>query len=123
MIDHASVYVDDIEAAKAFYVKALAPLGYTVIREFAGAAIGMGIAPKPDLWIIKGPVRAGQHLAIRAGGRAAVRAFHEAGLAAGGKDNGAPGVRAHYHADYFGAFVHDPAGNNIEACCHEPYIE
>jgi catechol 2,3-dioxygenase-like lactoylglutathione lyase family enzyme len=118
MIDHASVYVDDIEAAKAFYVKALAPLGYTVIREFAGAAIGMGIAPKPDLWIIKGPVRPGQHLAIRAAGRAAVRAFHEAGLAAGGKDNGAPGVRAHYHADYFGAFVHDPAGNNIE-----PYIE
>lgn len=124
MIDHASVYVDDLEAAKAFYAKALAPLGYSVILEIPDRAIGLGIAPKPDLWLIKGPVReGGQHIAIRASGRAAVRAFHEAGLAAGGKDNGAPGVRAHYHPDYFGAFVHDPSGNNIEACCHDRYIE
>ncbi len=124
MIDHVSVYVDDLDAAKAFYEKALAPLGYTVIREFAGAALGMGIAPKPDLWVIKGPVRpGGQHVALRAEGRAAVRAFYDAAIAAGGKDNGPPGVRAHYHPNYFGAFVHDPSGNNLEACCHDPYLE
>jgi catechol 2,3-dioxygenase-like lactoylglutathione lyase family enzyme len=123
MIDHVSIYVDDLAKAKAFYVAATAPLGYSVILEFPHA-IGLGIAPKPDLWLIgSGPRPGGQHVSIRASGRAAVRAFHEAALAAGGKDNGAPGVRAHYHPNYFGAFVLDPAGNNLEAVCHEPYIE
>jgi catechol 2,3-dioxygenase-like lactoylglutathione lyase family enzyme len=124
MIDHVSIYVDDLDAAKAFYVAATAPLGYTVLREFGGMALGLGVAPKPDLWIVKGPVRpGGQHVALRAPGRAAARAFYDAALAAGGKDNGPPGVRAMYHPDYFGAFVLDPSGNNFEACCHEAYIE
>ncbi len=124
MIDHVSVYVSDVHKAREFYAAALAPLGYQVIREFAGAAVGLGIDKKPDLWLMAGGARTGgQHVAIRAGGRKQVRAFHEAALAAGGKDNGAPGVRAHYHPNYFGAFVHDPDGNNLEACCHDPYIE
>ncbi|MBE7449707.1 MAG: VOC family protein [Kofleriaceae bacterium] len=123
MIDHVSVYVDDLAAARAFYSQALAPLGYTVLMEFPGA-LGLGVAPKPDLWVIAGGARpGGQHVALRASGRAAVRAFHEAALAAGGKDNGPPGVRAQYHPSYFGAFVLDPSGNNLEACCHEPYLE
>jgi catechol 2,3-dioxygenase-like lactoylglutathione lyase family enzyme len=125
MIDHVSIYVDDLAAAKAFYLAALAPLGYSILMELPdNIGLGMGIAPNPDLWIIAGGARKpGQHVAIRAAGRAAVRAFHAAALAAGGKDNGGPGVRAHYHPNYFGAFVHDPSGNNLEACCHEPYIE
>lgn len=123
MIDHVSVYVDDLAAAKAFYSQALAPLGYAVLMEFPGA-LGLGVAPKPDLWVIASGARpGGQHVALRASGRAAVRAFHEAALAAGGKDNGPPGVRAQYHPHYFGAFVLDPSGNNLEACCHEPYLE
>lgn len=123
MIDHVSVYVDDLAAAKAFYAKALAPLGYTLLMELP-VALGFGIAPKPDLWIITGGARTGgQHVAIRATGRAAVRAFHAAALEAGGKDHGAPGVRAQYHPNYFGAFVLDPSGNNLEAVCHDPYLE
>jgi len=123
MIDHVSIYVDDLAAAKAFYVKATAPLGYTLLMEFP-EALGFGVAPKPDLWIIGGGARpGGQHVCLRAGGRAAVRAFYDAAIAAGGVDNGPPGVRAHYHPNYFGAFVRDPSGNNFEACCHEPYIE
>ncbi len=123
MIDHVSIYVDDLDAAKAFYVAAVAPLGYTLLMEFPGA-IGLGVAPKPDLWIVAGGARpGGQHVALRAGGRAAVRAFYAAAIAAGGKDNGRPGVRAIYHPNYFGGFVLDPSGNNVEACCHEPYIE
>ena len=97
--------------------------GYEVIKEFP-FAVGLGVDKKPDLWLIGGgPRQGGQHVAIRARGRAAVRAFHEAALAAGAKDNGPPGVRAIYHPNYFGAFVHDLDGNNLEACCHEPYIE
>jgi catechol 2,3-dioxygenase-like lactoylglutathione lyase family enzyme len=123
MIDHVSIYVDDLAKAKAFYVAATAPLGYSVILEFPHA-IGLGVAPKPDLWLIAtGPRSGGQHVALRAPGRAAVRAFYEAALAAGGTDNGPPGVRSIYHPNYYGAFVLDPSGNNFEACCHEPYIE
>lgn len=124
MIDHVSVYVTDLAKSLAFYRAALAPVGYQVIHEIGQVAAGLGVAPKPDLWLMAGAPRAGgQHVAIRASGRKAVREFYAAAIAAGGKDNGAPGVRAHYHPHYFGAFVLDPDGNNLEACCHEPYIE
>jgi catechol 2,3-dioxygenase-like lactoylglutathione lyase family enzyme len=124
MIDHVSLHVADLEKSKAFYTAALAPLGYTVIVEYPGHTVGFGIAPKADLWLAPGGAHpTGQHVCIRASGRAAVRAFYEAALAAGGTDNGPPGVRPMYHPNYFGAFVRDPDGNNFEACCHEAYIE
>lgn len=122
MIDHMGIQVSDIERSLAFYTKALAPLGYEVIMRF-GANAGLGVNKKPDLWL------AGQaaptdklHVAFRAPSRSVVKAFYEAALAAGGRDNGAPGVREMYHPDYYGAFVLDPDGHNIEAVCHEPYL-
>jgi catechol 2,3-dioxygenase-like lactoylglutathione lyase family enzyme len=127
MIDHVSVYVSDVARARDFYQAALAPTGYQVIRQFPAAdapfAVGLGIGGKPDLWLIKGNPVQSQHVAIRAATRKLVGAFHEAALAAGGKDHGAPGVRAEYHAAYYGAFVLDPDGHNLEVVCHEPYIE
>ena len=120
MIDHVGIPVTDIARSKAFYRGALAPLGYAIIMEFDDA-VGFGVPPKPDLWIGRG-ARGGDatHLAIRAETRAEVDAFHKAALAAGGKDNGGPGLRPHYHANYYGAFVLDPDGNNVEAVCHAP---
>lgn len=127
MIDHASVYVTDPAAARDLYAKALAPLGYEVIMQFPSAeapyAVGLGEKGKPDLWLIKGTPTAGAHIAIRAATRSVVRAFYDAAIAAGGKDNGGPGVRANYHPHYYGAFVHDADGNNLEAVCHDPYLE
>lgn len=123
MIDHVSIYVSDTTKSRDLYKAALAPLGYEVIMEFP-QAVGLGINGKPDLWLIAGGARpGGQHVAIRAKGRKEVRAFYEAALAAGAKDNGPPGVRAMYHPNYFGAFVVDLDGNNLETVCHEPYIE
>lgn len=121
MIDHIGIAVTDLDRSVAFYTKALAPLGYTLIMRFDHAA-GFGVAGKPDFWIGKGAPKDAVHVALRAGGRAQVRAFHEAALAAGGKDNGAPGVRPHYHEHYYGAFVLDPDGHNVEAVCHEPFL-
>jgi catechol 2,3-dioxygenase-like lactoylglutathione lyase family enzyme len=125
MIDHTGVGVSDIERSKAFYTKALAPLGYVPIMEVpapgggALVAVGFGIPPKPDFWIgAGGPQVPGVHIAFRADDRAEVDAFHQAAIAAGGRDNGAPGLRAHYHPSYYGAFVIDPDGHNIEAVCH-----
>ncbi len=120
MIDHTGVAVSDIARSKAFYRAALAPLGYQVIMEFDAAA-GFGIPPKPDFWIGKAD-RSGPsvHVAFRADSRAQVDVFHRAAIAAGGRDNGAPGLRAHYHPNYYGAFVLDPDGHNIEAVCHAP---
>ena len=128
MIDHVSVYVTDVARARDFYVAALAPTGYQVILAFPSAeepvGVGLGVGGKPDLWLIKGdPSKQTQHVAIRGQTRKVVAAFHTAALAAGGKDNGAPGTRPHYHADYYGAFVLDPDGHNLEVCCHDPYIE
>jgi catechol 2,3-dioxygenase-like lactoylglutathione lyase family enzyme len=83
--------------------------------------IGMGVAPKPDFWVHEGPPQQPHvHVAFRADSRALVDAFYAAAMAAGGKDNGPPGLRPHYHKDYYGAFVLDPDGHNIEACCHTP---
>lgn len=120
MIDHIGVSVSDVAKSKDFYRAALAPLGYAVIMEF-GDAVGLGVPPKPDFWI--GRAKPGMpliHVAFRAENRAQVDAFYRAAIAAGGRDNGPPGLRPHYHANYYGAFVLDPDGHNIEAVCHAP---
>ena len=118
MIDHATVTVGDLDAAKRFYSQALAPLGYSLQADFESAA-GFGTGDgMPDFWLGTNPERGATHVALRADDRASVDAFHEAALAAGGIDNGAPGLRPHYHETYYAAFVHDADGNNIEAVCH-----
>jgi len=118
MIDHTGVNVSDVAKSKAFYRGALAPLGYEVVMDGDGYA-GFGVARKPDFWIGQGkPNVPPIHVAFRAETRAQVDAFHKAALASGGRDNGAPGPRPHYHANYYGAFVLDPDGHNIEAVCH-----
>jgi len=120
MIDHVTANVSDFARGKQFYEQALAPLGYTVQMEFEGAAgfgTGEGI---PDFWIGSSPERGATHVAISARDRAAVDAFYAAATAAGGTDNGAPGLRPHYHETYYAAYVHDADGNNIEAVCHRP---
>lgn len=126
MIDHLSLVVRDHEKSKAFYRAALAPVGHAQVVELPAApgttagSTGFCHADGSDLWIRQGePVQAPLHLAFRAPNRAAVDAFHAAALAAGGCDNGAPGLRPHYHPHYYGAFVLDPDGHNIEAVCHE----
>jgi catechol 2,3-dioxygenase-like lactoylglutathione lyase family enzyme len=122
MIDHMGILVTDLDASVAFYTRALAPLGYVLIMRMDQFA-GFGVAGKPDFWIGVGKPTDKIHVAFRAKGRADVRAFHDAAIAAGGKDNGPPGIRAIYHPDYYGGFVHDPDGHNIEAVCHEPYLD
>jgi len=123
MFDHVAVTVGDFEASRTFYTAALAPLGYDEYPASDGAegrATGFGDG-EVDFWIgTGGPVTGKLHVAFRAPDRAAVRAFHAAALAAGGRDNGAPGVRDRYHPHYYGAFVLDPDGHNVEAVCHEP---
>jgi catechol 2,3-dioxygenase-like lactoylglutathione lyase family enzyme len=128
MIDHVGFSVADYERSKAFYLKALAPLGYGLLREYPGdrtesgfPAAGFGADRKPDFWIGgEGKLPKPLHVAIVAKDRATVDAFYRAALAAGGKDNGPPGLRPQYHPNYYGAFVLDPDGHNIEACCHTP---
>jgi catechol 2,3-dioxygenase-like lactoylglutathione lyase family enzyme len=122
MIDHIGIAVTDLDKSIAFYEKALAPLGYTLLMKFPGHAAGFGIAGKPDFWIGQGPEAHPAHVAFRADGRAKVREFYAAAMAAGGVDNGGPGPRPMYHEHYYGAFVKDPDGNNIEAVCHEPFL-
>ena len=120
MIDHVTANVSDFERAKGFYAQALAPLGYSVQMEFEGAAgfgTGEGI---PDFWIGSSPERGATHVAFTAADRATVDAFFEAAVSAGGKDNGGPGPRPHYHETYYAAYVQDADGNNIEAVCHRP---
>jgi catechol 2,3-dioxygenase-like lactoylglutathione lyase family enzyme len=122
MLDHVGVNVSDYERSKAFYEAALAPLGIEVVREHSGAATGFGISGRPFFWVEKRPppVHGGLHVAFTAQERPVVDAFHAAALKAGGTDNGGPGPRPIYHPDYYGAFVLDPDGNNIEAVCHKP---
>ena len=124
MIDHTGITVSDFERSKAFYKRALLPLGYQVIMQISaeetGGFAGFGIPPKPDFWIGSGsPQVPPVHIAFRADSRAEVDAFYSAAMAAGGRDNGAPGLRPHYHPSYYGAFVLDPDGHNIEAVCHD----
>jgi predicted lactoylglutathione lyase len=118
MIDHISLHVKDCAASKAFYKAALAPFGYELMMEF-GEVGGFGAPPKPDFWI--GPTQGEivpAHVAFAAKSREEVEAFYEAALAAGGKDNGPPGLRPNYHPGYYGAFVLDPNGHNVEAVFH-----
>lgn len=127
MIDHIGLAVKDMDRAKAFYVGALKPLGIGVIMEVTAketggdAHAGFGKDGKAFFWIGTGAKpKGGTHVAFTARTRGEVDSFHRAALAAGGKDNGAPGPRPHYHKHYYGAFVLDPDGNNIEAVCHRP---
>lgn len=120
MFDHVGFGVTDLSAAKEFFVKALAPLGAEVVME-GPYGVGIGRQRKPSLWIYETTTTpAPMHLAFTAASRRQVDAFFEAALAAGGRDNGAPGLRPHYHANYYGAFVIGPDGHNIEAVCHHP---
>jgi catechol 2,3-dioxygenase-like lactoylglutathione lyase family enzyme len=126
MLDHIGLRVTDFARSKDFFAASLAPLAITVMMEFpdggTGGASHAGFGDeRPFFWIgdarpVSGPV----HVAFSARSRADVTAFHAAALAAGGTDNGAPGLRPDYHPNYFGAFVLDPDGNNIEAVCHLP---
>jgi catechol 2,3-dioxygenase-like lactoylglutathione lyase family enzyme len=120
VIDHVSVTVTDMDAAKRFYSQALEPLGYSLVMEGEGwAGFAGGEPPIPDFWL--GQREGGSaHFALRAKDRASVDRFHEAALAAGGNDNGEPGLRSHYHENYYAAYVHDADGNNVEAVCHDP---
>lgn len=127
MIDHTGVVVSDYARSKAFYLAALAPLGYVLIAEIPKAVTGhtdvagFGEPPKPDFWISAGSANKPPiHIAFRVASRAQVDAFYQAAMAAGGRNNGGPGIRAHYHPNYYGAFVLDPDGHNVEAVCHEP---
>jgi catechol 2,3-dioxygenase-like lactoylglutathione lyase family enzyme len=126
MIDHTGVVVSNFENSKAFYMAALKPIGYQKLQEFSAPnggveVAGFGESSKADFWINTGtPNKPPIHIAFRATTRALVDEFYRAALAAGGRDNGGPGVRAHYHANYYGAFVLDPDGHNIEVVCHEP---
>jgi len=121
MLDHVGFGVSDYARSKAFYEQSLAPLGIALLMEPRGAAAGFGAGGKPFFWLETGrAVATGLHVAFPCEDRAAVDAFHTAALAAGGTDNGAPGVRAMYHPNYYGAYVLDPDGNNIEAVCHRP---
>ena len=128
MIDHVGFPVSDFARAKAFYTQALAPLGYTLVMdvpaeqtESRAPAAGFGANGKPDFWIGgEGGLDKPLHVALLAKNRATVDAFYKAAIAAGGRDNSAPGIRAHYHPNYYGAFVLDPDGHNIEAVCRTP---
>ena len=127
MIDHTGVTVSDFAASKAFYTTALAAIGYARLLEFgpevtgSASVAGFGEPSQPDFWIASGtPNRPAIHVAFRVATRAQVRAFHAAALEAGGSCNGPPGIRAHYHPTYYGAFVRDLDGHNIEAVCHDP---
>lgn len=123
MLHHISINVSDFATAKSFYTGALAPLGYGMVSEYAEWSVaGFGEPGKPDTWIHASgkPVTQTVHVAYAAKSKEDVQAFYNAGLAAGGKDNGAPGYRKEYSPGYYGAFVHDPDGNNIEAVFMDP---
>jgi len=124
MIDHLGIPVSDYAHSKAFYEKALVPLGYSVIMEVqqdehGSPARGLGAGGKPDFWIGgEGGLNQAVHIAMVAKDGSTVDAFCQAAMGAGAQDNGPPGLRPHYHANYYAAFVLDPDGHNIEAVCH-----
>jgi catechol 2,3-dioxygenase-like lactoylglutathione lyase family enzyme len=116
-IDHIGFTVSDFAKSKAFYLAALTPLGMSIVSEGEGWAL-LGTDGRPEFWLGGGDAPKTIHFAFVAKTREQVRAFHAAALKAGGRDNGAPGIRGHYHPNYYGAFVFDPDGHNIEAVCH-----
>jgi catechol 2,3-dioxygenase-like lactoylglutathione lyase family enzyme len=127
MLDHIGIAVADFARSRAFYEAALKPLGLSLVMEVsaeetgADAHAGFGAEGKPFFWIGTGAKpKGGLHVAFAAETRAEVDSFYKAAIAAGGKDNGAPGLRPHYHPNYYGAFVLDPDGDNVEAVCHKP---
>jgi catechol 2,3-dioxygenase-like lactoylglutathione lyase family enzyme len=127
MIDHTGIIASDFEKSKTFYSNALAAIGYSLLAEFSASitghtdTAGFGKPPMPDFWVSNGtPNNPPIHVAFRVATRSLVDAFYKAAIAAGGRDNGAPGLRPHYHPSYYGAFVFDPDGHNIEAVCHAP---
>jgi catechol 2,3-dioxygenase-like lactoylglutathione lyase family enzyme len=122
MFDHVIVDVVDLEASRAFYERALAPLGISVVMELDGRIAFGPESGRPQFWLVARGTQgaAGVHIAVAASDREAVDEFHRAAVAAGGRDNGPPGLRPQYHSSYYGAFVLDPDGNNIEAVHHGP---
>jgi catechol 2,3-dioxygenase-like lactoylglutathione lyase family enzyme len=127
MIDHTGLVVSDFDRSKRFYCDVFKQIGYSLLMELPPEVTGsvyvagFGEAQKPDFWISQGtPNRPHVHVAFRVATRKMVDAFHAAALAAGGRDNGKPGPRPHYHENYYGAFALDPDGHNIEAVCHDP---
>lgn len=126
MIDHTGITVSDWDKAKRFYDAAMGGIGATMMmvvpkEHTGGRNVGGYGRQKPDFWLSDGGEPGpGRHYAFTCETRAQVDAFYKAGMAAGGRDNGAPGIREHYHPNYYGAFVLDPDGNNVEAVCHRP---
>jgi catechol 2,3-dioxygenase-like lactoylglutathione lyase family enzyme len=118
VIDHVGLEVSDYGRSKDFYAAALAPLGFELTVEFEGRVGGFAESGKPWFWIREGEPAAGIHIAFIARDTDTVDAFYAAAVAAGGEDNGPPGLREHYHPTYYAAFVHDPDGNNVEAVHH-----
>ena len=121
MLDHVTIGVSDFERSKAFYDQALPSLGITRLYGDGEQFAGYGIRPKAFFWIgMRGAIQTGAHIAFTAADHATVDRFYDEAIKAGGTDNGAPGLRPNYHAHYYGAFVLDPDGHNIEAVCHLP---
>jgi catechol 2,3-dioxygenase-like lactoylglutathione lyase family enzyme len=130
ILDHIGINVRDFARSRSFYATALAPLGISVVMEFDGKFCGFGRDKKPDFWVSAGKMRFQSeeqarvatpvHVCFAARSRAEVDAFYTAAMGAGGKDNGPPGVRKEYHPHYYGAFVIDPDGHNVEAVFHAP---
>ena len=120
IIDHIGLAVSDYDKSKQFFSRALAPLGIELVAEVQGW-VGLGKGGKPELWFgVSNEKQTPMHIAFVADNREQVRAFYSAALAAGGTDNGPPGIREIYHPDYYGAFVIGPDGHNVEAVCHRP---
>jgi catechol 2,3-dioxygenase-like lactoylglutathione lyase family enzyme len=126
MIAHVGIQVSDLERSKKFYSQALKPISYELLREYGvtpnrpAASAGFGEPPRADFWLYQGkPSGVNTHIAFQVGKRALVDAFYQAAMAAGGRDNGKPGIRPQYNPNYYGAFVLDPDGYNIEALCRE----
>ena len=121
MLDHVTIGVADLERAMQFYDRALEPLGISRLYAEAERFAGYGVSPKAFFWIGTRAVgKTGAHIAFTASDRSTVDRFYQAAISAGATDNGPPGLRPHYHANYYGAFVLDPDGHNIEAVCHAP---
>jgi catechol 2,3-dioxygenase-like lactoylglutathione lyase family enzyme len=118
MIDHLGLEVREYRRSKDFYLAALAPLGIELMMEFEGRIGGFGREGKPFFWLREGEPAAGIHVAFASPDSDTVDAFYSAAIGADGEDNGAPGPRPHYHPGYYGAFVRDPDGNNVEAVFH-----